>query len=91
MAFPVIEDTFTGVETADALHHEITLPAGINAGDLIVIFCSVIGSPETDLGYGTGCGINVVDYISSTNWNINNGYDTETTDNCICLLYAIAL
>jgi len=90
MAYPVVENTFTGVETLNALHHEITLPSGITAGDLIAIFVSVIGESEIDNGYGTGCGINIVDYVSSNNWNVIRGGIAGVTNNNINLLYAIA-
>jgi len=45
MTFPVIESTTTGSASADALSHNVTLPATINSGDLLLILFGADAQP----------------------------------------------
>lgn len=92
MAYPVIIDTFSVVEPSNQLYHGITLPAGIVAGDLIIVFVSTsredITSPY-ELGYGEGCALQTSNGTTS-NFDSIIGTDPSVTDNSLHILYAIA-
>jgi hypothetical protein len=72
MAFPVVKNTVTGVETVDAIYHTITTSSfGQTTGDLIVLFVSVIGTPDYYNDGPSGCGIAPVPALSSIGWGIS--------------------
>lgn len=62
--FPTIESTATGRTTGNATSHPITMPTGIEVGDLLLCVFGVDGSPTVS-----------IDGTSSAGWNISTTFE----------------
>lgn len=62
--FPVVESTATGRTTGNATSHPITMPSGIQIGDLVLCVFGVDGNPTVS-----------IDGTSSVGWNISTTFE----------------
>lgn len=44
-AAPVVEDTATSTTTNNSTSHSVTMPTGVESGDLLLVFCGLDGTP----------------------------------------------
>jgi hypothetical protein len=76
VAFPLVAARATGrTTTTDTTTHAITLPAGIVAGNLLLVVFSVDGSPTISINTG----------VSGNNWNISTKVSYSTTVSSVYL------
>lgn len=79
MAFPIIETTQISIVGSDTTSHGLSMPAGIQPGDIIIVFFTCDDS---------GVGISINSGASSAGWNIVQG--DFSISNTACWLYRIA-
>lgn len=82
MAFPVVQARTVGATTAvDTTSHVVTLPAGIVAGELLLVVFSVDGNPTCTASAGwtkLGQASNTTVVTGAVFWKIATGGDTLT-------------
>jgi len=83
MSFPVLEASSNGEVSSNATSSTISLPSGISAGDLLVVYFSVDGTTSTiavDTGF-SGSNWNIVQYTGGSSnkiavvWKVAEGSD----------------
>ena len=81
MAFPAIVTVGTGETAVDTTSHVVTMPTGINVGDLLVVAFSVDGNPTCTASAGwtkLGQDTYTTDPTGAIFWKIATGSDTLT-------------
>ncbi|MCC7290086.1 LamG domain-containing protein [bacterium] len=80
--FPKVEATSTGRDSTDATSHTITMPSGINVGELLIIVFSVDGNPTVTIGSGNwtklGQASNGTTVTQAIFYKVAEGSDTAT-------------
>ena len=84
MAFPQVQTSAASLETTDTGTHDLLMPSGIQANDLLVAFCAVNGNPtinSTPAGWAKG--IDTANNNATAKyvlfWKRATGSETDTT------------